>query len=287
MISAKALQSALFTAKWSQSRDRLAPGRPKARREPSHLSVDTDLFVDGAPAAPALIDAEASPQSRAESPNAPLSPSLLQVADDATIGDAPFTLKLASWQRDVALPGGCLPDMSQTRITHQPSGARLMHNAQGRVVLMVSDGGSQHNTSGLRDLLTFGLTRQATRLGQDAVTGKLTRTRVGGKKVTLRSGTYAFVIDQDNDVLLSLTASAEQGAPAGAHLNLAAGLPVLFAGELTMLDGAVSSYTPMSGSYRTPVCQLPVADAHPLLQGASLQAPADWQDAIAQNPAKA
>ena len=111
----------------------------------------------------------------------------------------------------------------------------------------------------------YGLTRHATRLGQNLKSGKLTRTRLGGKQVAVTSGTYAFVIDQDQDLLVSLTASPKGGAPAGAHLNLVAGLPVLFAGELTIQDGAIVSYTPQSGSYRTPESLLEVAQKHPLL----------------------
>ncbi len=248
--------------------------RSKSQGNLPNLTIDTDVWQ----AHDDHIYAPDAPQSSAHSettgsPSPPPSAALSTMELD---GAAPFYGKIAAWQRDIAMPLGDAANIDVTAITTDNSGARLTTNAQGTKLLMMADASSMHSISGIKDLMLFGLTRHATRLSYNSQKQKLVRCRMDGKKVAVRSGTYAFVIDQDGDVLLSLTASPNEGAPAGAHLNLAAGLPVLFAGELTLADGAIVSYTPMSGTYRTPVIAGLVARNHPLLQAAALHAPSSW-----------
>ena len=94
-----------------------------------------------------------------------------------------------------------------------------------------------------------------------------------GQATKVHAGTYAFVIDQSGDLLLSLTANIRGVGPAGAHRSLAAGLPVRFAGELTVTDGRISRFTPSSGNYLTPPELLGQARAHPLLAAVPLHLP--------------
>lgn len=263
------------------------------------LTIDTDLFEPAlqeglephgpqTPATPqsatstastgslALTDTPASEVSslRSESLSPPVSVSYTGDTNDEM---APHFFKIAAWLRDVPLPHGESANVDATAINHETSGARTTRGPKGTTVVLVAHADEMRHTTGLNDLLHFGFTRFATRLQQDAGKNKLSRIRMDGKKVAVRSGTYAFVIDQDGELVTSLAASPKGGAPAGAHLNLVAGLPVLFAGELTIDGGAIVSYTPMSGSYRTPECQRQAAESHPLLRDAQLQAPEGWQ----------
>lgn len=257
------------------------------------LSIDTDLFEHGAadghdtsgPASPQSAHSTSS-QASGDTPltdvstpctASPSPPPSVSYSGDTNDETAPYFFKIAAWVRDAPLPHGESLNVDVEAIIHHSSGARVVPGPKGQSVLLVANPAELHPNQGMNDLLHFGYTRFSTRLQFDANKNKLSRWRMDGKKVALRAGTYAFVIDQDGELLASLTSSPKEGAPAGAHLNLVAGLPVLFAGELTIGEGRILSYTPMSGSYRTPPCQRDIAQHHPLLQGAQLHAPDNWQ----------
>ena len=251
------------------------PRRSKTLANLEELTLDPDVWQPQEAQTPKSEGAERSPSP--EWPSTPSPPVSIDYGDDEVGDGAPYYAKLARWQRDVTLPGGTPLPVPPQAITLDPCGARLWAEGQKNQVLLAADATAKHNVAGLKDLLMFGLTRHATRLSRDLTTQKLIRTRMGGKRVAVKSGTYAFVIDQDRDLLVSLTASPKTGAPAGAHLNLVAGLPVLFAGELTIEGGAIVSYTLQSGSYRTPMSLVDVAQKHPLLLAAAFEAPAACQ----------
>jgi hypothetical protein len=243
--------------------------RTKTLSNLEELTLDTDVWLPADGPTPAGESAQSSPSP--QTPSSPSPPASIHYGDDEITEAAPYFAKIASWQRDVTLPEGEPRAFPEGAITLDPSGARLL--TANPKVLLAADASVQHDAKGLKDLMMFGLTRYATRLNPNPATGGLIRTRLGGKRVAVKSGTYAFVIDQDQDLLVSLTAAPKGGAPAGAHLNLVAGLPVLFAGELTIQDGRIVCYTPQSGSYRTPLSLVDVAQQHPLLADATFEVP--------------
>ena len=138
---------------------------------------------------------------------------------------------------------------------------------------MLAQPRTSHDHLALAQVFAYGFSSHATRLGRDAASGRLVRRRNRGQPAKLVAGTYAFVIDQGGELLLSLTANTRGTGPAGAHRALAAGLPVLFAGELTLAEGEISGFTPSSGNYLTPPALIGQARAHPLLAAVPLHLP--------------
>lgn len=215
---------------------------------------------------PELSSSHSSNSSAASSP--PVTPS--PDSTESSEWGLPHFAKVAGWALDVPLPG-LAPQIALAPVV-LPSGARITPAPGGGHALMLADPRTSHDAQALGQVMTYGFSSNATLLRRDDQ-GLLKRTRNRGQATKLINGTYAFVIDQSGDLLLSLTANVSGTGPAGAHRSLAAGLPVRFAGELTIQGGEIEHFTPASGNYMTPPTLLGQARAHPLLAAVPLRLP--------------
>jgi hypothetical protein len=147
---------------------------------------------------------------------------------------------------------------NQARVSTLPGGVELVH-------LTASAAPSDFINKALS---ANGQSPYARHLFCDVRTGRLYDLDKKQRQRDVKDGRYAYVIDQDNRLLISIGAPATGNAPQGAHAKLVGGLPVRFAGELEIAGGKATLFTNQSGHYRPPSELAKQAAAHPLLREA-------------------
>lgn len=149
----------------------------------------------------------------------------------------------------------------QAHVSPMPGGMQLIHMIIPRCI----------DALVAQDLATYGQSRYAAMLKPDLRTNQLFKIRYNGKITPASDGFYACIIDQNDTLLVSVLSATTAGAPAGAHANLAGGLPVRFAGELRIAHGRVVWFNNASGHYRTPANLVTQALTQPLLVDAAVE----------------